>query len=132
MSGKRDEANLFGVTPKKKRASAPPLPNGVVQRLLGIWVGLFETKFHEKPVILPRDGAALKRLISHAGAEAVERRLPRYLALEDAYVIAEGYPLVLLQSSWNKLIVAEKATASRLPDADETDKYLRDLRGGRA
>lgn len=127
----KDDPNLFDVKRKAKRVAAPPLPNGIVQRLLGIWVGLFEAKFHEKPMILPRDGAALKRLVALAGAEAVERRLPKYLALEDRYIAGEGYPLALLQSSWNRLIIQDRVH-DRTPDAARSQDYLRKLKGGQS
>lgn len=124
-----DEPNLFGVKPRAKRKAAPPIAGGVVQELVALWVRLFEQKFREKPVITARDGAALKRLVAHSGAEAVRRRLPRYLALDDAYVANEGYPLSLLQRSWNKLIVAEQGENGRRgPDAERTRTYLRSLR----
>lgn len=128
---RKHEPNLFDVKPKPERKAAAPAPNGAVQRAIGIWVGIFEKKFGEKPTIMPRDGAALKRLVLRYGAELVERRLPQFLALDDAYVAAEGYPLALLESSWNKLIVADRAAAGRVPDADATERYLRGLRGGR-
>lgn len=119
--------NLFGVTAKTKRKAAPA-PNGAVQRAIGIWVGLFEKKFGEKPIILGRDAAALKRLVLRYGPELVERRLPQFLALDDAYVSTEGYPLALLEASWNKLIVAERARVGRVPDEAATDAYLATLR----
>ena len=125
----KSEPNLFGVEPKPKREKAPAVPGGAVQRLISLWIGLFEKRFKEKPVITARDGAALKRLVSHAGAEAVERRLPRYLELDDPYIANEGYPLALLQRSWNKLIVADRRdNSTRTPDADRTAEYLRKLR----
>lgn len=127
-----DGPNLFDVKPKAKRKQAAPLPGGAVQRLIGTYVRLFEAKFKEKPIILPRDGAALKRMIAHAGEAAVERRLPLYLALPDDYISNEGYPLVLMQSAWNKLVALERSsTSTKVPDAAATETYLRNLRGGR-
>ncbi len=128
-----DEPNLFDVRRKAKRKAVAPVPGGAVQRLIGIWVGLYERRFGEKPVITPRDGAALKRLVLHAGADVVEHRLPLFLELDDAYIAGEGYPLVLLQSAWNKLIAAEHTTPAprQVRDADATDRYLRRLKGDR-
>lgn len=128
------EGNLFDVPAKKRQKKTPaPLPGGTVQRLIGVYARLFEARFAEKPVILPRDGAALKRLIGHAGEAAVERRLPLYLALPDEYLAREGYPLVLLQSVWNKLIVAEREQSAgrTVPGVEATEAYLKSLRDPR-
>ncbi len=127
-----DGPNLFGVKPKAKRKAAPAVPGGAVQRLIGAWVRLFEGRFGEKPVITPADGAALKRLVSHAGEGAVERRLHAYLELTNTYVAEAGYPLRLLPGEWNRLVAADKTGAPRsVPDADATGRYLRRLKGGR-
>jgi hypothetical protein len=129
-----DEPNLFGVKPKAKRAKPAPLPGGVVQRLIGVYARLFEGRFHEKPMVTPADGAALKRMVAHAGEATVERRLPRYLQLDDTYLAGEGYPLRLMPGAWNRLVAAEATdapTARTVPDAGRTAAYLRGLKGSK-
>jgi len=125
----RDEPNLFGIKPKPKPRKAEPLPSGTMTRLIGIWVGLFEARFREKPVIRPRDAAALKRMVRHAGEASVSARLRLYIALDDEYVAAEGYPLALFEDRWNKLVAAAARPQARVQDAESTDAYLRSLRG---
>jgi hypothetical protein len=129
-----NEPNLFDVHRKKKPKTSEPTPGGVVQRLIGLYVTLFEAKFREKPVITPRDGKALKRLVAHAGEDAVTRRLPRYLDLPDDYIAREGYPLSLFQSTWNKLIAEERSDTRdghRVPDSKTTTAYLQSLKDPR-
>jgi hypothetical protein len=125
---KPDEANLFDIKRKPKRAASAPLPFGAVQRLIDVWIGLFEAKFREKPVLTKADAAPLRRLAVSHGVALVERRLPRYLALADPLYRDEGYPLRLLPRAWGRLMVDEAASPSRVPDAEQTSDYLRKLK----
>jgi hypothetical protein len=133
-SGSLGDPNLFGQQPKpkpKKTAPKVEAPSGAVQRLIGIWCGLFERKFGEKPVITGRDGAVLKRLAVAYGVDAVERRLQLFIDLDDAFLVDAGYPLTLFESKWNKFAVAErrKEPRSTVPSYEETQRYRRKLRG---
>lgn len=127
----KDTPNLFGLPAPKRARKAPALPDGVVHQLIMLWVGLFAARFGAKPVLTPADAAALKRLAREQGADVVARRLPQYLALEDAYVAGEGYPLSLLPRAWNKLVVQDAAPASRVPGPAATAAYLKSIKGGR-
>jgi hypothetical protein len=123
-----DEPNLFGIKPKEKRKKADPLPSGTMTRLIGAWSRLFEGKYREKPLIRPRDAAALKRMVLKVGEVVVSERLKLYIELDDPFVRDEGFPLALMEDRWNKLIAAASKAQGRVPDADSTDRYLRTLR----
>lgn len=121
---------LFGGRRPAKRAHSPPLPDQAVQRVLVEWIRLFEARFHERPLIRGQDGAAVKRLIAHAGVDAVAGRLPLYLALDDPYVERKGYPLSLLPQVWNELVVQCHQQQGRTSsEVDRTKKYLQGLKG---
>jgi len=124
------ETNLFGLKAPAKRKRTPPAPDGAVHKLVMLWVGLFERRFGEKPMITSRDGATLKRLVTASDAATVGRRLEQYLALDDAYLREAGYPLGVLPSVWNRLIAQEAPAAggNKVPGSDETEDYLRSLR----
>ncbi len=108
---------------------APPPSD--VPRLIALWIDLFAAKYGERPIPTGKDAAAVKRLVGYAGAVTVERRLRLYLALDDAYLAAQGYPLSLLSSAWNRLIALDQPDRQRGPDAAATDRYLQGLNGGR-
>jgi hypothetical protein len=121
------DANLFGMTPKPKRAKTAPAPNGAVQSGIALYVRLFVERFNEKPVITPADGKAVKQLVTQFSQEKVEQRLPLYMALDDAYLLAAGYPLRLLPGQWNKLTVTLQPRGDTA--VERTSDYLRKLRG---
>ena len=123
------DPNLFGVVPKARKARPAPSPTGEIQRLIGLWASLFEERFHEKPIVTGKDGAAVKRLVAHGGVGAVERRLRIYLALDDPYIAGQGYPLSLMLGAWNRLVAQDVQAPSRVPDSDATSRYLRGIKG---
>jgi hypothetical protein len=126
-----EDAQLFALE-RKRRSKPTPAPDNAVHRLIAIWVGLFRQRFRERPIVTPKDGAALKRLLVQTQDEAViARRLPLYFDLDDAYLQQNGFPLAQLPASWNRLIAIDaQRTQSRVPDADATERYLRKLRQG--
>ncbi len=125
-------ADLFGVGGREAAKKAAPLPDGAMHRLIMLWVTLFSAKFGEKPELTPADAMALKRLAKERGVDVVARRLGAYILLhEDTFEAKEGFPLSLLPRAWNKLIIQDKSQPSRVPDADQTARYLRDIKGGR-
>ncbi len=122
-------SNLFGVPDKEPKKPAPAKAGpGEVQRLIGVWAKLFEARFGEKPIVTGRDGAALKRLIAHSDAATVERRLKVYLALDDAFIASQGYPLGLMLGAWNRLVAQDRPEPSRVPSAERTAEYIRNLK----
>lgn len=123
------EPNLFGVTAKPKARKAKAAP-GEVQVVIGKWAALFEARFREKPLVTGKDGAAVKRLIAHAGAETVLRRLPIYLDLPDEFLAGQGYPLSLMLGQWNRLVALDRGSTARGPaaDADSTSDRMARLK----
>ena len=124
-------ANLFGVE-KPAKAKKAAAPASETQRIIGAWARLFEAKYGEKPIVNGKDAAAVKRLIGHAGAAVVERRLGLYLALEDDFVAGQGYPLSLMLGQWNRLVALERPVQRGNQSVEATDAYLRGLKGGRS
>lgn len=120
--------NLFGVEPKAKRAKAPAVPSQAVQRMIVIWRDLFVAKFGEQPIVTGKDGAAAKRLLTHAPADVVERRLRLYLSLDDPYIAGQGYPLSLMLGAWNRLVAQDAPSRDRVPGASDTSDYLARMR----
>lgn len=128
-----DDANLFGMTPTPKRQKAAPVPGGAVQQLIGQYCTLFAACFSgERPVITPRDGKALKDMVTQSGVEKVAQRLPLYVGMDDTYLRGEGYPLRLMPGAWNKLTARLQQQASAPPavEAQRTADYLRKIRHG--
>ena len=121
------DADLLGPKPVPERTPA--------QRLIAGWSKLFLARFGTKPIVSPKDGAAVKRLLAREGVDEalVARRIGQYFDLDDEYLRREGYPLGLLPGAWNKLAVAEaqERPKSRVPDADATEQYLARMRGRR-
>ena len=122
--------NLFGMKGRKP-SSKPTAASADVQRLVGLWVDLFQRKFREKPVVTPADAVALKRLVASHGALLVERRLRAYFDVVDGFTELEGYPLRLLPRSWNKLAAASAQGRTSVPGADQTAEAMRRLKGAR-
>lgn len=121
--------DLFGAPaekPRRRVASRSPVPT-----LIGVYVTLFNARFGARPVVTGKDGAAIKRLIAQMGAEDVARRLPAFLDLDDPYLVDRGFPLSLFPGAWNRLVSAEREERARrrVPSVEETDAYLRRLRG---
>src|SRR5262252_1929727 len=129
---KSSDADLFGFVRRAVKRKTTPAPNGSVQRLIGVYVELFERRFKEKPHVLKADGAQLKALVLKFGEEKVEARLRAYLAWDNDYAQRKGFTLRVFSSLWNELTVALHKTPSRsaVPDAERTAAYLRQLREG--
>jgi hypothetical protein len=123
--------NLFDIKPKALRAKPQSAPPGSVQKLLTVYRQGYETRFHEPPIILKRDGPLLRTLINTFGADKVEARLRAFLSWDDQFVVDSGYALALFHSNWNRL--AAKC-AQQLPEprremsADRTTEYLQRMK----
>ena len=122
------DPDLFGVR-KKARAKKPPVPNGAVQRLIGVYVAGYKLRFNEPPVITKADGALLKSLITTYGDQKVEQRLRAYINWDDPFVLKSGYSLRIFHVKWNELAARLKPVRTSeshgvIPDADETKKML--------
>jgi hypothetical protein len=107
------------------------VPASAVQQILMAWATLFEAKYHEKPIITGKDGAAVKRLLGHAPAPVVLRRLQVYLDLDDPFITNQGYPLALMLGAWNRLVAQDRPERAKVPDASATANYLAKMRGQR-
>jgi hypothetical protein len=122
------DQNLFGDQAKTKRNPANAAP---VQRLIAIWMEIFERKYGERPIVAASAGATLKRLLAAGNSEAlVERRLRAFMELDDPYLQAHGYAIRLLAERWNGFAAA-KAPApagNGAQGADQTSDYLRSLK----
>lgn len=120
--------NLFDGKSKAKRQKAAPAPGGAVHALITLYCQLFGELFHgDQPVISPADGKALKGLVTQFGQEKVHQRVIRYMALDDAFIASQGYPLRLMPGVWNKLTaLVHQQGAPDLATA-KTNEYLRKL-----
>lgn len=127
------DPDLFDVRRRKKRAPAPPVPNGAVQHLLGRYVAYYTTKFGEPPVITKKDGAILKRLVLAYGEETVAERMKLYLRWQDPFVVKSAWSIGVLHVKWNEVTLLAKPHAGprSTPDVAATQHYLRALRAGK-
>jgi hypothetical protein len=128
----KDEPNLFGVSPSKRK-KAPPAPNGAMTRLIGQYKAGYVARFSEPPVFTPRDSSLLKKLVMQFGEDLVKHRLALYLRWDDRFAEESGYSISTLYSSWPRLtaLAKRKEPASRVPSVEATKAYLEKNRKAR-
>lgn len=127
------DPDLFGRSKAaKSEKTIPPLPDGTVHRLIGVYVELFKKEFNgERPAVQPLDGKSLKSLATEFGEGAVNDRLSIFVGLDDPYLRNEGYPLRLLRGAWNKCTARlPQAKPTTAKESKRTTDYLRNLQGG--
>lgn len=120
-------SDLFGPKAKPVKATV----DSPTHRVIALYCHIFGERFKgEQPVITAGDGKAVKTLIAQFGEPKILERLPLFMALDDAFLQREGYPLRLLPGAWNKLAAMAVTTAPSTAEVTRsTDAYLDRMKG---
>ena len=93
-------------SPKKSDTPHP----GETHRLIKLYCDLYKDRYGEAPLITAKAAGILKRVLALAGPVLLEERLRFFMRWNDAFVVDGGHDLCLIESQWQKMIAASKAS----------------------
>lgn len=110
--------------PKRRAAVQSVKVDEVIER----YIALYRAEVGEDPVFsYPESVNIFRRLVRAHGIPVVKERLALYIQRRHTYWREKGFPLWLFLRAWNELATMTQTRLSTVPDADQTQEYLRRL-----
>ncbi len=88
----------------KKPASASTEKNSRHSDALAHYFKLYESRYHEKPLLVEADHTALRDILKTASDAVVKERLEMFFSVDDKFISESGHKLTTLRSSWSRLV----------------------------